>query len=421
MSMLEGMAAISHRWGSIPERTRDRTVDASTEGNPATTALLVALGILLAWILSYAAGGSKSALPHAFYVPVIVGAIRFRCRGALIVSLAAGVVAGPLMPLDMSSGAVQEPTNWLTRLAFFVLVGQITAYLSRYSLPSLTEEVGGRRFANELLEAIDGGQLQVVYQPIVNLTTGELAGVEALVRWEHPTRGVIRPDEFIPRAERFGCVHAVTHFVLTEACQQVAEWRESVLSDVKTFRLAVNISSSDLDDHALAVRVAEVLERTGLPNAWLYLEVTETALVGDVEHAVDALMTLRMLGVRLAIDDFGTGESSLGHLDQFPIDLLKVDRIFLRRISDDHDDDALTHGICALAHAMNLAVVAEGVESSFQARAVQAFGYDFAQGFLFSQGVPASELEQLLLSPERFRNRNLRHLNAPSSSAAGRG
>jgi hypothetical protein len=192
------------RFASLRDRTERRTVAASSDASAGLTWLVALLGILVAWVLSYWAGGSKTALPHAFYVPVIVVATRFGARSALVVSIVAGVASGPLLPLDVAAGSSQGTANWVGRAVAFVIIGQLTAYLSRHSLPSLTAELAARRFRGELAQAIARRELRLEYQPIVELATGDLVGVEALVRWDHPQRGLIPPAEFIPRPSAAG-------------------------------------------------------------------------------------------------------------------------------------------------------------------------------------------------------------------------
>lgn len=393
---------VDTRFEALRDRTEGRTLAASSSGDPVLAWSLVAGGIVAAWGASYLAGGSKTAAPHIFYVPVIVAAARFGGLGALGAAVAAGLAGGPFLDLDVAAGTSQELENWGTRLVAFVVIGQLTAYLSRHSLPSLTMEVSARRFRSEVTSAIDAGHVQVAYQPIVGLRDGSLVGAEALVRYHHPVDGLRHTGEFVCEAERAGCIQELTSFVLRESVEQVAEWRQTVLADHEHFKLAVNVSAADLAGHRIVEEATRVLRSTGLPSDWLHLEITETALVGDVDSARDTIAELRQLGVKLAIDDFGTGESSLSYLDQFPVDVLKVDRAFVHRLSDRTDGDALTHGIIAMARAMHLLVVAEGVETEEQAAAVRRFGCDYAQGFLFSPPIGGLQLESLLASAEPF-------------------
>lgn len=394
---------------SLRDRTERRAVATSSAGDAGLAVLCLIGTLVLAWVFTYAAGGSKTVLPHAFYVPVVMAAIRFRGRGALVMSVAAGLASGPLMPLDVAAGTAQPALNWAGRMVFLVVIGQLVAYLSHHSLPSLTRELSLRRFREELAAGIAAGQLRLEYQPIVNLLDGSLAGVEALIRWDHPERGAVAPDEFIPEAERAGCVDQVTRFVLTEACAQMARWRDALPARVD-FTLAVNVSALDLTDDTLAGFVAETLERHGLPNHWLHLEVTETALVADLGAAVNGLMRLRMLGLRIAIDDFGTGESSLASLHRFPADVVKIDRFFVRNL-DDHDAGlALAQGVVALARTLGLVAVVEGIETAAQARTVRALGCPRAQGYLLARPMRPAEIAALLADPPRFQRANLAHL-----------
>ena len=377
----------------LRERAEGRGVDASGQSAQPITVSWVIAAIGLAWVATYLAGGSSTAVPHAFYIPIIVAAVRFGARGVLVTSLIAGLVVGPLMPLDVAAGTAQSPGNWATRLVIFVVIGQFTAYLVRHSLPSLTTELGDRRTRNEIRDAITQGQMRIEYQPIVGLASGDVVGAEALVRWDHPTRGLIGPDVFICDAERTGCIGDITRFVLTEACTQVARWRTGVLSDCERFRIAVNLSGADLSDDALPVFVGDILAESGLPNDWLHLEVTETALVADVDAATNSLMALRVLGVRLALDDFGTGTSSLAHLHRFPLDVVKIDRLFVTRAETHEYSAVLTNGIISLTHTMGLTTVAEGIETQGQAQMLRDFGCELAQGFLFSRPLRPENFE----------------------------
>ncbi len=391
------------RFASLRDRTQRRTVAASSEASAGLSWLVVLGALVAAWVLSYAAGGSKTALPHAFYVPVIVVASRFGARSALFVSLVAGVAAGPLLPLDVGAGSAQGTANWVGRAAAFVVVGQLTAYLTRYSLPSLTDEIAVRRFRGEIAQAIAGHELRLDYQPVVELATGELVGVEALVRWDHPQRGLVSPADFIPEAERSGCIGDVSRFVLHEACTQVARWHPDGIDGAIPLMLAINVSALDVGDDRLVDQVCAALAAGGVPAAWLHLEVTETALVRDLDAAVRGLAALQDLGVKVAIDDFGTGESSLGQLYRLPVDVLKLDRIFIEQLEQHPRGLDLAHGVVALAHTLGLTTVAEGIEQPGQAAAMAAAGCDLAQGFLFSQPVGPDQIAEMLAARDGFR------------------
>ena len=404
----------------VRARTAGRTVDASLGADAAFAGLLAAGTLVIAWLASYAAGGSHTALPHAFYIPVIICSIRFCYPGALLAAIAAAIAAGPFLPLNVDLGTAQSLDNWLARGAAFAIVGVLTAYLSRHSLPSLSAEIATRRFRHELEAAVTAGQIHLDYQPLIDLRDGNLIGVEALVRWEHPERGTIPPDQFIPEAERSGCINLITRRVITDACRQVATWRnERLLAGHHGFTLAVNVSAADLTDPTLCDHISTVLADTNLPPHWLHLEITETALVNDIDTVIDRLMDLRLLGLRIAIDDFGTGESSLSHLQQYPVDILKIDRTFIARLEHRQRGDVLAHGIIALAHAMDLTTIAEGIETPHQARLVREFGCNIGQGYLFSRPVGSTALAAILEHRQHFARANTAHLDT-GMSAEGR-
>lgn len=393
------------------ERARSRTVDVSTSAEPAWAILLVAVTLAGGWLLTFWAGGTRTAVPHAFYIPIVIAAMRFGHRGALVASITAGLLAGPAMPLNVDDGTSQDLGNWIARLAAFVIVGQLVAFLSRHSLSALATEISDRRFRSELENALEDGQLGLLFQPIVDLHTGELTGVEALARWYHPTDGVIPPDQFVVRAERVGCVQLFTRHVLTEACKQLERWRTTSSSDGVNLTMAVNVSAADVADHGFCLFVNELLHSHDFPAHALHLEITETALVDDIDTMVKRLMDLRMLGIRLAIDDFGTGESSLGHLQRFPIDTVKVDRIFVSPIEHEQRNDVIAHGIVALAHAMQLETIAEGVETPAQAQLLRSFGCRHGQGYLIAEPSDAAHIDRILDDPIRFKERNRRRLH----------
>ena len=359
-----------------------------------------------------AAGGSKTAWPHAFYLPVVAAAIRFGPRAALATSLTAGLVAGPLLPLDVAAGTAQGPGNWVARLGFFVVIGQLTAYLSHYSLSAIAAERANRRLRRELDDALTAGQLRVEYQPIIDVATGDMVGAEALVRWDHPVRGPISPAVFIPHAERAGCISHVTHFVITEACRQVGQWRDRCLIPDVGFKLAVNISAGDLDDQHLAGHIRDQLDAANLPGEWFFIEITETDLVADLDRALDALDALRALGIHLAVDDFGVGESSLANLHRYPVDVVKIDRLFINRLDDGADGENMTRAVIDLAHAMGVRALAEGVETPTQAAMLRELHADLAQGYLFSRPQRPELIEAMLADPGTVRTSNRIHLRA---------
>jgi diguanylate cyclase (GGDEF)-like protein len=256
---------------------------------------------------------------------------------------------------------------------------------------SISEHV---RMENDLRHAIDRNELEVYYQPQARVETGDIIGAEALVRWRHPTRGMVSPVEFIPLAEETGLINPVGEWVLRTACAQMKKWADAGL----TMRIAVNLSVKQLLQKNFAATVEQALHDTGLAPSLLELEITESTLMENAQDTLEALHRLHGLGVRLAIDDFGTGYSSLSYLKRFPVDIIKIDRSFVRDVPHDADDAAIVTGIIALAHSLRLDVVAEGVETESQLRFLRDHSCDLLQGYYLSQPVPGEQFERDLLS-----------------------
>ena len=246
------------------------------------------------------------------------------------------------------------------------------------------------RTLEELREAILTEGLVVFYQPKVDSRTLTVSGVEALVRWVHPTRGLLFPDAFLPLAEQSGLMRDLTTAVLEQSLAQVRRWRD----EGRVLAVAVNLSASSLVDLELPLRISEVLLRHGLPASSLELEITEDFLMGDRERARGILTELRALGIRVAVDDFGTGYSSLAYLRELPIDQLKLDRSFVQPMADDPRAAAIVRSTIDLAHSLGMTLVAEGVEDEATAGQLASSGCDESQGFYFSRALPAAELEQ---------------------------
>jgi diguanylate cyclase (GGDEF)-like protein/PAS domain S-box-containing protein len=249
-----------------------------------------------------------------------------------------------------------------------------------------------------LYRALEREELLLHFQPQVSLQSGDIVGVEALVRWQHPEIGLVSPARFIPLAEENGLIGAIGKWVMHAACVQASAWQNDGLPPL---RIAVNLSGRQLGQENLVQDVSDILEDTGLDPACLELELTESSLMKQAEHAVKALDALRELGTTIAVDDFGTGYSSLSYLKRFPVDRLKIDRTFVRDIPQDTSDVALAKAIVALGHSLNLTVVAEGVETHAQRELLASIGCDEMQGFLYSAPRTASELVSLLNTPKR--------------------
>ncbi len=239
----------------------------------------------------------------------------------------------------------------------------------------------------ELQRALRDAELRLHFQPVIALQDGSLAGVEALVRWQHPSRGLLAPSEFIPLAEESGLIVDVGAWVLREACTQMATW----YAGGHSFGIGVNLSPRQMAGDGLLELVSGVLRETGARGDRLILEVTESALMDD-PGAADVLRDLRRMGVRLALDDFGTGYSSLTYLKRFPVDAIKIDRSFVSGLGRDADDDAIVASVVSLGRAVGKILVAEGVETVEQLHALRALGVDQAQGYFWSPALPADEL-----------------------------
>jgi diguanylate cyclase (GGDEF)-like protein/PAS domain S-box-containing protein len=250
-----------------------------------------------------------------------------------------------------------------------------------------TRAIDDLRTGNALHRAIERGEMRVYYQPMIALDTGLLFGFEALIRWEHPERGLVPPMEFVPLAEETGLIVPLGTWALEEACRQAVRWHEAS-PDARTLSMSVNLSPRQLAEPALPNDVARVLHETGITPSTLWLEITENTLMRDAESAVSALGALRALGVHLAVDDFGTGYSSLAYLERLPVEALKIDRSFVQGAGARDDSTAIVDAIVSLARALHLTTVGEGIETREHLRALRAMGCDIGQGFLFGPAMP---------------------------------
>ena len=262
----------------------------------------------------------------------------------------------------------------------------------RFFVPELDARLKTRRQLElDLRQALARGQLEIHYQPLVELATDTVAGCEALLRWYHPERGMISPADFIPVAEDTGLINEIGDWVLKRACAEAAGWPGHI-------RLAVNVSPVQFRSKTLALRVATALRDSGLAPDRLELEITEAVLIRDDNEALVILHQLRDLGVRIALDDFGTGYSSLSYLRRFPFDKIKIDRSFVTDIGDAGGSSMIVEAVVNMASACRMSTTAEGVETEMQREILRGLGCSEMQGYLFSPAVPASKLRQLLLS-----------------------
>ncbi|HET7201288.1 MAG TPA: EAL domain-containing protein [Burkholderiales bacterium] len=263
-----------------------------------------------------------------------------------------------------------------------------SAQMNKHTFERLAMESSLRR-------ALEKNEFVLHYQPKLDLRSGAIAGVEALVRWRHPDWGMVSPAQFIPLAEETGQIVQIGEWVLKTACEQSRMWRDQ---GIPAMRVAVNLSARQFGQKTLLADVARTIAESGLTPECLELEITESFLMHNPEHAADTLHKLKAMGITLSIDDFGTGYSSLAYLKRFPIDCVKIDRSFIKDIPNDSDDMAITKGVIALGHSLRLKVVAEGVETAEQREFLRSNGCDELQGYLFSKPLPAEDVTALLKS-----------------------
>jgi EAL domain-containing protein (putative c-di-GMP-specific phosphodiesterase class I) len=244
-----------------------------------------------------------------------------------------------------------------------------------------------------LRRAIENGELEAYYQPLVSVARGTCVGAEALIRWNHPERGLLPPSEFIGQAEETELILPIGRLVLEQACWRARSWRDQFGVPLT---MSVNLSPRQFLQPRLVDEVAEILSATGVDAAQICLEITETLAMSDVELVSNVLLGLKGLGVRVAIDDFGTGYSSLGYLKRFPVDIVKIDRSFVDGLETSAVDTAIVAAVIGLASAVGMTTVAEGVETREQFEKLSALGCDTVQGFYLAKPMPASAMESLL-------------------------
>jgi len=247
----------------------------------------------------------------------------------------------------------------------------------------------------ELRHAVDRDELLLHYQPVLSLRSGEITGLESLVRWQHPQRGLLDPGEFVSIAEDSGLIEPIGRWVQERACRQALEWHQ-LRPDSRPFDVAVNLSARQVAHRDLPATVEEIIARTGLDPQHLRLEITESVLVDESATAISSLEALNELGVRLVLDDFGTGYSSLAYLNRFPFHALKIDRSFVDALGIEQEPTAIVEAIIGMARALSLEVIAEGVESEVQLSELRRLGCDYAQGHLFHPAMPEREVSRLI-------------------------
>ena len=385
------------RWDELSRRAGMWLIGATLRTSPTAAWSLIGGALASCWIATPALGGTATVPPHYFYVPILFAGIRFGAKGSLGASLAAVVLSGPMSYAEVATGTRQAFADWGTRGAFFVVIGQVLTAIATMTSSAVAEELDDLRRTRRLWAALDQEQFQVHYQPIISMARGgQVVGAEALLRLSDPDRGLIGPDEFIPLAERTGMIRPIGAWAMRHACEQVVRWQQDGMVG-QDFMLHVNVSARELDAPAFATRVSGILEDTGLPPACLHLEITETALADDPRRFIDALHDLRRAGLRLALDDFGTGHSTLAQVQRLPVELLKIDRTFVATLGTEANGAAIADNVLSLARALDLRIVAEGVEQAHQAAILRTLGCDLVQGFLYGRPVPAQDFEVALM------------------------
>jgi diguanylate cyclase (GGDEF)-like protein len=264
-----------------------------------------------------------------------------------------------------------------------------------------TTDMNARAFEFLLLEsglrkALDNNEFVLYYQPLFNLKTSRLIGMEALLRWQHPEKGMIAPGDFIPLAEETGLIEPIGEWVLRTACTQNKQWQDEGYSQVKVL---VNMSARQFCKKNITELIGDILLETGLSPDYLGIEITESVIMQNVKSTITKLKQMRKMGISLSLDDFGTGYSSLSYLKLFPVDNLKIDRSFVFNITSDPTDAAIAASVILLAHSMNIEVVAEGVETEEQLEVLRRQGCDHVQGFLFSQPLAAEDFLPFFAPP----------------------
>lgn len=279
-----------------------------------------------------------------------------------------------------------------------------------YTAGGTTRALKQLQLESNLRGALEREEFVVHYQPQVTIPDFHLVGMEALVRWRHPSLGMLYPSEFVTLAEDSGLIIALGDWVMRKACSQNMEWQDKGLAPM---RLSVNFSARQFQQPSFIASVAEILKETNLDPRWLELELTESSIMKEPEQAIEKLHELKLMGIRVAIDDFGTGYSSLNYLKRFPIDTLKIDRTFVSDVCKDPHDTAIVRAIIDLGHALDLTVIAEGVETQEQLHYLSSLGCDVVQGFLFSKSLSSVAFEELLIEQRRAAALSTNHVTAP--------
>ena len=341
--------------------------------------------------------GLAERICEAIHTPIFLSDREIVMSGSLgIASACGGNSTAAQLLREADTAMYQAKTSGKARSVIF------SRHMNMHAMERLELEI-------DLRHALDNGEeLRVFYQPIIALDSSALREVEALVRWQHPQRGLLLPGTFIPLAEETGLIHPLGRWVLGEACRQMHAWQKQFPDD-PPLTVSVNVSAHQLQQPDLVEQIVSALKESELLPQYLKLEITESVIMQDTENIIPKLHELRNLGVRLAMDDFGTGYSSMAYLSSLPIDTLKIDRSFITKMNRSDEDAAIVRAIVTLAKTLGLRITSEGIETSEQHVQLSALGCDFGQGYFFDRPMSAENLE-LLLAPKRLKELSLPEL-----------
>ena len=252
---------------------------------------------------------------------------------------------------------------------------------------------------NDMRRALNDNQFKLFYQPQIDIETNKIFAMEALIRWDHPERGIISPNDFIALAEETGLIQPIGNWIINTACQELKKWRDAGLDSIK---MAINLSSCQLEQEDIIDSILQALESNDIPGDMLEIEITENVLMKDIDNTIKKLRQLSNYGIKIAIDDFGTGYSSLNYLKRLPIDTLKIDRSFINDMHESKENSSIVKAIIAMAQGMNLNIISEGVETHAQLQQLIEWRCKIMQGFLFSRPIPSTDALIMLKGPEIY-------------------